>query len=182
MPQYSQTRSTVRRIAEGFGVAAVEVDRTSFDAIYADLPPPIAQLRAGGGPVLVEAKVVRIDSHSNSGDQKKYRAEESILRASLNDPILIAERDLAANGILSAAQILEFREEIRKEVNAAADYADARPFPTTETQSLEYGRGVEFSSARRQAIATRNLVFFELKEPAGWGTGGFMESSGFRVY
>jgi 2-oxoisovalerate dehydrogenase E1 component len=129
VPQSSQTRSSVRSIAEGFGITAVEIDGTSFDEIYETVPPLIAQLRAGAGPALVEATVVRIDPHSNSDDQKKYRSAESIQRAARKDPILIAERNLLENGILNAQEISGIREEIREEVNRIASDVDARPFP-----------------------------------------------------
>jgi len=131
VPQASQTRSSVRRIAEGFDVTAIDIDGTSFDAIYRAVPPLIAKLRAGGGPVLIEAKVVRIDPHSNSDDHRKYRTAESILAAAQEDPILIAERSLLTNGILTTNEISAVREQTRNEVNAAADKVDARPFPGT---------------------------------------------------
>jgi TPP-dependent pyruvate/acetoin dehydrogenase alpha subunit len=114
----------VRRIAEGFDVTAIDIDGTSFDAIYRAVPPLIAKLRAGGGPVLIEAKVVRIDPHSNSDDHRKYRTAESILAAAQKDPILIAERSLLTNGILTANESSAIREQTRNEVNAAADKVD----------------------------------------------------------
>lgn len=130
VPQKSQTRSSVRRIADGFAVNAVEIDGTSFDAIYAAMPAQIEQLRIGNGPVLVEAKVVRIDPHSNSDDHRKYRSAETILRASQKDPLLIAERKLLADGILTADQVSKLRDEVRDEVNTAADRVDTRSFPS----------------------------------------------------
>src|SRR5215471_1079012 len=38
VPQQTQTASSVRKIAEGFGVRAVEMDGTSFDALYERVP------------------------------------------------------------------------------------------------------------------------------------------------
>ncbi len=129
VPQSSQTRSSVKRIAEGFGVTAVEIDGSSLDAIYAVVPELIESLRAGAGPVLVEAKVERIDPHSNSDDQRKYRSAEEIARASRKDPLAIAERSLVEGGILSPEEISTMREAIRGEVNRIAEEADARPLP-----------------------------------------------------
>lgn len=129
VPQKSQTRSTVRQIAEGFGVHAVELDGTSFRAIYQTLPGLISALRAGRGPVLVEAKVVRIDPHSSSDDHRKYRTFEDILAASQKDPILILEQEILSAGLMDAERIALLREEVRREVDAAADRVEARPFP-----------------------------------------------------
>ena len=93
------------------------------------VPSLIAQLRAGAGPVLIEAKVVRIDPHSNSDDHRKYRSADSILEAARKDPILIAERSLIENEILDAREISRMREDIREEVDRVASAVDARPFP-----------------------------------------------------
>ena len=129
VPQVSQTRSSVRRIAEGFGVTAIELDGTSLEAIYAKVPPLIEKLRSGEGPVLIEAKVVRLDPHSNSDDHRKYRSAEEIQRAAQRDPVALAERSLIENGYLSAEEIASMREEIRAEVNRVAAEVDARPQP-----------------------------------------------------
>src|SRR6185437_2961547 len=68
VPQRMQTASSIHRIAESFGVHAIEVDGTSFEEIYTKAPPLIQAIRSGKGPVLIEAKVVRIDPHSSSDD------------------------------------------------------------------------------------------------------------------
>ena len=132
VPQSVQTRSSVRRIADGFGVTAISVDGTSFDAINMALSRRIEQLRAGQGPVLMEAHVVRLDPHSNSDDHRKYRSAESILLAAQQDPLTIAERAVLENGVLGEAEIARLRESVRNEVNEAADRADSRPQPTPE--------------------------------------------------
>lgn len=78
VPQRTQTISSVNRIAELFGVRSVEIDGISFEEIYAKVSPLIQHLRAGKGPVLIEALVVRIDPHSSSDDHRKHRCVEDI--------------------------------------------------------------------------------------------------------
>ena len=63
--------------------------------IYQTLPPLIERMREGGGPVLIEAEVVRLESHSSSDDQTKYRSEEEMARARERDPIA-ADRNVPA--------------------------------------------------------------------------------------
>jgi 2-oxoisovalerate dehydrogenase E1 component len=128
-PQWNQTASSVRRIAEGFGIDAMEVDGTSLPSMYECVRPVIEVLRAGGGPALVEAKVVRIDPHSNSDDHRKYRTETDILHAMQRDPVLQAEQYVLEQGLLSGAEVERMREEIRDEVNWAAEWANAQPQP-----------------------------------------------------
>ncbi|HEX5474683.1 MAG TPA: thiamine pyrophosphate-dependent enzyme [Vicinamibacterales bacterium] len=78
VPQREQTASSIARIAQGFDVPAISVDGTAFDAIYRTVPPVIERVRQGGGPALVEASVVRLDPHSSSDDQRKYRSSREL--------------------------------------------------------------------------------------------------------
>src|SRR2546426_3497373 len=87
VPQNAQTTSEVHKIAAGFGLPSYHVDGTWYESIYQTLPPLIQRMREGGGPALIEAEVVRLDSHSSSDDQMKYRSEEEIAKARDRDPI-----------------------------------------------------------------------------------------------
>ena len=131
VPQNAQTNSEVHRIAAGFGVPSYHVDGTWYETIYQTLPPLIKKMREGGGPVLIEAEVVRLDSHSSSDDQSKYRSEEEMARAREHDPIAQTERYVLRNQILSQEEIDRMRATIQAEVNKAADEADAAPQPET---------------------------------------------------
>lgn len=131
-PQQFQTISTVRRIAEGFGLVAFEVDGTSAREIYATLPPIVESMRRGGGPVLIEAHVPRLDPHSSSDDHRKYRSPEELALLPGRDPILRLERELIDGGIIPASAPKEIRSEISDEVQRAADWAASQPEPKTE--------------------------------------------------
>jgi 2-oxoisovalerate dehydrogenase E1 component len=130
VPQQTQTVSSVRKIAEGFGVRALEIDGTSFQRIHEAVPDVIESLRNGSGPTLIEAKVVRIDPHSSSDDQRKYRSDEDIRCAAQLDPILQMEKRMVENGILSPGEMERIRQEVKAEVDRAADWADAQPEPS----------------------------------------------------
>jgi len=129
VPQNAQTTSEVHRIAAGFGLPSYHVDGTWYESIYQTLPPLIQRMREGGGPALIEAEVVRLDSHSSSDDQMKYRSEEEIAKARDRDPILLTEKYLLRRHILSEGDIDKLRSEIQAEVSKAADEADAAPEP-----------------------------------------------------
>jgi 2-oxoisovalerate dehydrogenase E1 component len=128
-PQRYQTGSSVSRIAEGFGIAVEEIDGSSFNNVYRAVLPHIEAMRAGIGPLLVEAHVARIESHSNSDDQRKYRPSAEILTAAQRDPVVLAERFLADEYSFAGAEIERIREEARAEVERAAEYADTQPMP-----------------------------------------------------
>src|SRR6516165_8325246 len=131
VPQDAQTTSEIHRIAAGFGLPSYHVDGTWYESLYQTLPPLIQRMRAGGGPILVEAEVVRLESHSSSDDQTKYRSEEELKRARERDPIAQTENYLLRNEIMSRDQMDKVRADIQSEVNAAADEADAAPQPET---------------------------------------------------
>jgi 2-oxoisovalerate dehydrogenase E1 component len=131
VPQNCQTVSEVHRIAESFGVTAHRVDGTWYEDLYQKLPPLIARMRNGGGPILIEAQVVRLDSHSSSDDQMKYRSEEELAKARDRDPILLTEKYLLRHKIYTQKEVDGLRTEIQAEMDAAADAADASPQPET---------------------------------------------------
>lgn len=127
--QHHQTASEIRRIARGFGMPAFHVDGTSFDSIYGTIPGVIEDMRHGGGPVLIEASVVRIDPHSSSDDHRKYRDQTDLQEVNERDPILRTERYILQHDMLTLDQIASIRAEIKAEVDKAADEADAQPAP-----------------------------------------------------
>ncbi|MDD5541764.1 MAG: dehydrogenase E1 component subunit alpha/beta [Acidobacteriia bacterium] len=129
VPQDTQTISEVHRIARGFGMPTFDLDGTWFEPMYQTIPPVIERIRAGHGPALVEAQVVRIDPHSSSDDQKKYRSVEELEDLVERDPILQTEKYLLKNKIQTEEELAAMREEISRMVNQAADEADQAAFP-----------------------------------------------------
>jgi 2-oxoisovalerate dehydrogenase E1 component len=90
VPQSAQTGSSIREIAEGFGIGmpSYRIEGTWYEPLYQLLPPILEKMRAGGGPVLIEADVIRMDSHSSSDDQQKYRSEAELKEMRKRDPLL----------------------------------------------------------------------------------------------
>ena len=129
VPQSVQTSSEIYRMAGSFGMKSVQVDGTRFTNMYMTLKPLVEQVRAGDGPLLVEAKVVRIESHSSSDDQTKYRTTEEIEQVRLRDPIAHTRMQLLRKGLITEDQLEELRTRIEEEVRAAADEAEASPEP-----------------------------------------------------
>lgn len=129
--QSVQTRSSVRRIAEGFGLDAVEIDGKSAHEVYEHGLRAIQTIRRGDEPVLIEAKVVRLDPHSSSDDHRKYRSEQELREAADADPLLRLERELVAAAQLTTSEVIDLRQRIKTEVDAAANWADGQPEPNT---------------------------------------------------
>src|SRR5216110_1310932 len=99
VPQNAQTTSEVHRIAAGFGLPSYHVDGTWYESMYKTMPAVIQRIRECRGPALIEAEVVRLDSHSSSDDKTKYRNEEALKRGRGRDPIVLTEKYLIRHGI-----------------------------------------------------------------------------------
>ncbi len=136
VPQEIQTGSDVEDISRGFDMRAIHVDGTRFTDMYNDLKPLVAEMRQGGGPRLIEAHVVRLDSHSSSDDQTKYRSQDELETILKQDPLAHTAGVLLNKGILDESDIRRLHEEIEAEVNEAADAADAAADPKPETAVL----------------------------------------------
>jgi 2-oxoisovalerate dehydrogenase E1 component len=130
VPQHFQTASKIHQIAEGFGLPVYHLDGTWFEPMYQLVPPLIERIRKGDGPALIECNVIRLDSHSSSDDQRKYRSDDEIESMQERDPILQTENYILRHELKSEAKIKELRESIKAEVDEAADEADSHPFPT----------------------------------------------------
>src|SRR5438094_6137432 len=105
VPQNAQTTSDVHRIAAGYGLPSYHVDGTWYESMYKVMPPVIQRMREGGGPALIEAEVVRLDSHSSSDDQAKYRSEEELARTRDRDPIVLTEKYLLKHRLITQDEI-----------------------------------------------------------------------------
>src|SRR5215468_9417247 len=125
VPQNSQTSSEIHRMAAAFGMPSYHVDGTWYETMYQLMPGLIKRMRNGGGPALIEAQVVRLESHSSSDDQSKYRSQEELARARERDPIMQTQRYLLRHRIMSEEEVEKLRSDMQAEVNKAADEADA---------------------------------------------------------
>jgi len=163
VPQSVQTGSEIHTIAKGFKVRSVEVDGTQFTEMYKTLKPLVAAMRAGSGPLLVEAHVVRMDSHSSSDDQAKYRTEEELEEARRRDPIAHTSGRVLSWGLMDEASLETLRDEIKTAVNAAADEADGAADPAPETAALHIFSGTQPVDVEREpkAISTAPITMID---------------------
>jgi 2-oxoisovalerate dehydrogenase E1 component len=151
VPQYVQTASEIHRIATGFGVPSFSVDGTWFESIHRTVVPVIDRIRRGEGPALVEASVIRMDPHSSSDDQRKYRSPEELQGLAVRDPIATTERYLTGRGLLDAGQVESLRSEVKAEVDRAAEEADSAPPPSGA--DLMANIFLDDPSVRREPVA-----------------------------
>lgn len=126
--------SSVIEMMKGYeNLLRMEVDGTDFLQANSIAQSAFKYARQGKGPVLVEAHVVRLFSHSSSDDQKKYRPEESLKEDLRKDPIELFSSVLMKKEILTELSYKELKKEITNHVNEAADWALKQADPIAET-------------------------------------------------
>jgi pyruvate dehydrogenase E1 component alpha subunit len=74
---YHQSGIDVAKRADGFGLPGITVDGFDFFAVHEAAGEAIARARNGGGPTLLECKVMRYYGHFE-GDQQTYRGEGEV--------------------------------------------------------------------------------------------------------
>ena len=86
----------------------------------------------GEGPTLIEAKCIRITSHSSDDDQRRYRDPEEIAAVQARDPIRKARQYLMDHGLLDEAGHQELERKVTAVVDDATDWAEAQPYAAPE--------------------------------------------------
>lgn len=109
------------------------IDGTDFVTAYQSVTEGIEYIKSGKGPVLIEADVVRLESHSSSDDHKKYRSIEEIERDKERCPISRLSSYLLHHDLATAEEIDDLRQLVIKEINEAAELAEEEKNPEPET-------------------------------------------------
>ncbi len=122
--------------AQGYGFPGITVDGGDVLGCYAAAREAHERARRGEGPTLIEARVVRLTSHSSDDDQRRYRDPAEVESLKDQDPLLIFGRELRTMGLLDDARDDELRAEVKAEVNEASKRAEARPEPDLATAEL----------------------------------------------
>jgi 2-oxoisovalerate dehydrogenase E1 component len=142
VPQSEQTAGHIHVIAQGFPVRALDVDGTRFTDMYLAVKPLVDEMRTGGGPLLVEAHVVRLDPHSSSDDHTKYRSHEDLEAMRKHDPLTYTAGRLLSWGFIDEPGVRRLHEEVKAEVDAAAAQADIAAAPDPASATLHVTSGI----------------------------------------
>jgi pyruvate dehydrogenase E1 component alpha subunit len=116
------------------GLKTVKGDGNDVLAVYDDCTRAIADIRAGGGPWLVEYSVYRWREHCgpNFDNDIGYRTIAEYEDWRRREPISHLRDRLTGWVTDLEAREADMQREIRREVDAAFDFAEASPFPPAE--------------------------------------------------
>ena len=117
-----------------YGIEGQRVDGNDLDAVFAAAQEKVAEMRAGGGPALLEAVTYRYRGHSKS-DRNLYRTLDEIESwRNERDPVDRFEAAAVASGRLTAEEVEEVRAEAREVIRDAV--ARAARSPEAEVSDL----------------------------------------------
>ena len=115
--------------AAAYGIPGIRVRGDDFFAVHMAVQQAARRARAGEGPSLIEAEVLRLQSHSTDDDQRAYRDAAELAAEAERDPIPRMRNALIERGWLNADDDAALRDEVNREVEQATDAAEAAPDP-----------------------------------------------------
>jgi len=134
VPASDQHPAPVIELVRGFrGLRTARIDGTDYSAVRRIGRSMVEHVRAGVGPALIHADVVRPYSHSAADTQSKYRSGPELIEEATHDPVQRLEQELTSSGLLTPDQAAAIRAEaIEAVAKATAEaIAAARPDPTS---------------------------------------------------
>ena len=119
---------TVADRAAAYGAPGVTLDGNDVEQVYAEFTKAVKHARAGKGPYMLECKTYRHHGHFE-GDPCNYRPEGELEKWLKKDPIMLYEKKMKKEGVLTDKQIQELKEAAQKEVDEAVAFARQSPQP-----------------------------------------------------
>jgi 2-oxoisovalerate dehydrogenase E1 component len=126
----------VSRLVEGFPSLYIQrCDGTDPIESLEVMRKAVRYCRDRKGPSLVHAKVIRPYSHSLSDDERLYRSDEERATDAEQDPVKRFGARLIDEGVIDQNGLQRIKDDIDREVAAAADKAIASSQPPVESVS-----------------------------------------------
>lgn len=127
-PLERQFTASLAALGAAFGIPHQCVDGTDVEAVEAVARAWAASARRGEGPQILECRTHRWRGHYE-GDPQKYRDAKDLADARGQDPLVVAARKLATQGVGA-----ERLEAIGKDIDARIDTAVARARAAAEPE------------------------------------------------
>jgi len=117
--------------AKAYGVRAFIADGNDVQAMFTTTREAVRLCRAGQGPVIIEAKTMRMRGHAQH-DPAEYVPKAMFEHWKGRDPIESYEKRLSASGVLTGKQKEEILARIDALVREDVVFAENSPFPPPE--------------------------------------------------
>lgn len=136
--EYTACTSFAAR-AEGYGFEGITLNGNDPVTFYRDMTRVIADVRAGNGPIFVEAKTMRLGVHVGIGETP-HLSKEALAAARADWPVPKTRALLLAAGFATEEELAAIDAAAAGEVSEAISFAlDSPPTPTSEMIKDVYG-------------------------------------------
>jgi TPP-dependent pyruvate/acetoin dehydrogenase alpha subunit len=117
--------------ARGFGLWTVDVDGMDVLAVAQRAAETVQRARSGAGPAFLNCRTYRFRGHTEGEEALgwRYREEAEVQAWRHRDPILRLERHGQETGRLLPETVERIREEVRRVVDSAVEFARSSPEP-----------------------------------------------------
>jgi pyruvate dehydrogenase E1 component alpha subunit len=130
---YSETTAgDIPARAAAFGIPAETVDGQDAVAIYNAAECFVRRARRGEGPAFLLSNTYRYHGH-HVGDLSRdyYRSKQEEQHWKERDPLKLLSARLLKEGVIEKASLAAIDSEVNSEMDAAAKFAIAAPYPKT---------------------------------------------------
>ena len=114
--------------AEYYKIPAVQIDGMDLMEVREATTEALRRVRAGNGPVFIEAMTYRYRGHSMA-DPVKYRENSEVEEWRINDPIDRFKALALEEGLITSQEMEQIQKEVAETIAEAIDYATKSPFP-----------------------------------------------------
>jgi TPP-dependent pyruvate/acetoin dehydrogenase alpha subunit len=118
--------------APAYGMPGVSVDGNDVLAVRDATREAVERARGGEGPTLIHCRTFRSLFHAMRDVPPPETRPADLLahwRGRDRDPVTRFEDHLTAQGIVTAAEVLAIRDRVKRDLEAAVDFAEASPYP-----------------------------------------------------
>ncbi len=120
--------------APGYGINSIKIDGNNILDVHQAVTEIAEDIRNNPRPILLECMTFRMRGHEEASGTK-YVPQELFEIWAKKDPLQNYEQYLLEQGVLNSFMVQEYREEIKREIDAGVDYVLALPDISPETKN-----------------------------------------------
>jgi TPP-dependent pyruvate/acetoin dehydrogenase alpha subunit len=124
---------TVAERAAAYGILGLRPDGTDVVEVYRAATEAVERARSGGGASLIESVAFRFRGHAGH-DPAKYVPAEMRAEWEAKDPVVLFEKRLLDDGVLTEERVGETENRIKQQIEDALGFAKDSPLPDPATQ------------------------------------------------
>ena len=149
--------------AVSYGMKGYRIDGNDVVGIHGLLAAVATDMRAGGGPIMIEARCYRRYHHAGDqpGSAFGYRTKEEEARSKEREVISVFPRTLIEAGVLTAAQVAKVRDLAHEGVERAIDACTVKGTPRTVRAELWPGLDTVDNGLRSNGAEWEGVKFSE---------------------